>query len=153
MDPPGCNRRLLSGLPSPRGILKRCFLLAVCFLGASTSAGAKESGLFTLGCCKICKQGTACGNSCISRGKTCRAPTGCACDATRCCKFCSDGQACGDACIKHTAVCKQPPGCACSGPSGKDAGSRDWAQMLRATVKNGDLVKAMIHTLADHFEL
>lgn len=31
-------------------------------------------------CCKICRKGKACGNSCISRGYTCRKPPGCACD-------------------------------------------------------------------------
>jgi hypothetical protein len=31
-------------------------------------------------CCKICKKGKACGNSCISRSYTCRKPPGCACD-------------------------------------------------------------------------
>lgn len=32
-------------------------------------------------CCKICRAGKACGNSCISRDKTCRKGVGCACDA------------------------------------------------------------------------
>ena len=32
-------------------------------------------------CCKTCRKGKACGNSCISRTKTCRKPPGCACDA------------------------------------------------------------------------
>jgi beta-lactamase superfamily II metal-dependent hydrolase len=32
-------------------------------------------------CCKICRKGKACGNSCISRRYTCRRPPGCACDA------------------------------------------------------------------------
>jgi hypothetical protein len=31
-------------------------------------------------CCRICKKGKACGNSCISRAYTCRKPPGCACD-------------------------------------------------------------------------
>jgi hypothetical protein len=31
-------------------------------------------------CCKICRKGKACGNSCISRSYTCRKPPGCACD-------------------------------------------------------------------------
>lgn len=31
-------------------------------------------------CCKICRAGKACGNSCISRSKTCHQPPGCACD-------------------------------------------------------------------------
>ncbi len=32
-------------------------------------------------CCKTCRKGKACGNSCISRAKTCHKPPGCACDA------------------------------------------------------------------------
>lgn len=31
-------------------------------------------------CCKTCRAGKACGNSCISRSKTCHQPPGCACD-------------------------------------------------------------------------
>lgn len=32
-------------------------------------------------CCKTCRKGKACGNSCISRSKQCHKPRGCACDA------------------------------------------------------------------------
>ena len=32
-------------------------------------------------CCKICRKGKACGNSCIAREKTCNKGPGCACDA------------------------------------------------------------------------
>ena len=31
-------------------------------------------------CCKICRTGKACGNSCISRDKNCHQPPGCACN-------------------------------------------------------------------------
>ena len=31
-------------------------------------------------CCKVCSKGKACGDSCISRDKTCRKGQGCACD-------------------------------------------------------------------------
>ena len=31
-------------------------------------------------CCKVCKKGKACGNSCIARNKTCHKGRGCACD-------------------------------------------------------------------------
>jgi hypothetical protein len=34
-------------------------------------------------CCKTCRKGKACGNSCISRSYTCNKPPGCACDATQ----------------------------------------------------------------------
>lgn len=32
-------------------------------------------------CCRICRRGKACGNSCISRSYQCHRPPGCACDA------------------------------------------------------------------------
>lgn len=31
-------------------------------------------------CCKTCRKGKACGDSCISRDKSCRKGAGCACD-------------------------------------------------------------------------
>ena len=31
-------------------------------------------------CCKICRKGKACGNSCINRDYQCHQPPGCACD-------------------------------------------------------------------------
>ena len=31
-------------------------------------------------CCKVCRKGKACGNSCISRSYQCYQPKGCACD-------------------------------------------------------------------------
>ncbi len=31
-------------------------------------------------CCKICRRGKACGNTCISRDKVCHVGPGCACD-------------------------------------------------------------------------
>lgn len=32
------------------------------------------------GCCKVCRKGKACGDSCISENKTCHKGSGCACD-------------------------------------------------------------------------
>lgn len=32
-------------------------------------------------CCKVCRKGKACGDSCIARNKTCTRPLGCACNA------------------------------------------------------------------------
>lgn len=32
-------------------------------------------------CCKVCRKGKACGDSCISKEKACEKPKGCACDA------------------------------------------------------------------------
>jgi hypothetical protein len=34
----------------------------------------------TASCCKICRKGKACGNTCIARDKDCHQPPGCACD-------------------------------------------------------------------------
>lgn len=31
-------------------------------------------------CCRVCRTGRACGNSCINRNYTCRQPPGCACN-------------------------------------------------------------------------
>lgn len=33
-----------------------------------------------IGCCKVCSVGKACGDTCISREKTCHVGHGCACD-------------------------------------------------------------------------
>jgi hypothetical protein len=32
-------------------------------------------------CCRTCRKGKACGDSCIARDKDCHQPPGCACDA------------------------------------------------------------------------
>jgi hypothetical protein len=42
---------------------------------AEASAGARS-----FACCKVCKAGKACGDSCISRDKQCHKGKGCACD-------------------------------------------------------------------------
>ena len=39
-----------------------------------------EGEEYAQSCCKICRKGKACGNSCISRSKTCHKGKGCACD-------------------------------------------------------------------------
>lgn len=39
-----------------------------------------ESTLVAQACCKVCRKGKACGDSCIARDKVCRQPPGCACD-------------------------------------------------------------------------
>ena len=36
---------------------------------------------YAAACCKVCKKGKACGNSCISRSYTCHKAPGCACNA------------------------------------------------------------------------
>jgi hypothetical protein len=44
---------------------------------ASPVLGAVEAGV----CCKVCSAGKACGDSCVSRSKTCNKGRGCACNA------------------------------------------------------------------------
>lgn len=36
-------------------------------------------------CCMVCEKGKACGNSCISRAKTCHKGRGCSCNASEVC--------------------------------------------------------------------
>jgi hypothetical protein len=45
-----------------------------------TPRSETSSPIVVAQCCRICKKGKACGNSCISRRYTCRKPPGCACD-------------------------------------------------------------------------
>lgn len=45
--------------------------------GPCSSAAFAASGF---ACCKVCKKGKACGNSCIAEDKTCHQPNGCACN-------------------------------------------------------------------------
>jgi hypothetical protein len=41
----------------------------------------RDGPIIEAACCKICKKGKACGDSCIAREKTCTKGPGCACDA------------------------------------------------------------------------
>lgn len=41
--------------------------------------GELLEGAVAQSCCKICRKGQACGNSCISWDKVCHRPPGCAC--------------------------------------------------------------------------
>ena len=45
-----------------------------------STLSADDGQLLAQGCCKVCRKGKACGNSCISRNYTCHRPPGCACD-------------------------------------------------------------------------
>lgn len=40
----------------------------------------RDSEVISQQCCKVCRKGKACGNSCISRSYNCTKPPGCACD-------------------------------------------------------------------------
>ena len=48
---------------------------------ALSADGQSVSTIQIAACCKICRKGKACGDSCISRSKTCNKGKGCACDA------------------------------------------------------------------------
>ena len=55
--------------------------LALALTAAVPAATPLCDGYYRAGaCCKICRQGKACGNSCISADKVCHQPPGCACD-------------------------------------------------------------------------
>lgn len=45
---------------------------------ASASPLCAETGGFA--CCKVCKKGKACGDSCIAATASCNKPKGCACN-------------------------------------------------------------------------
>lgn len=46
-----------------------------------TGAAAPICGTaFAAACCKVCKKGKACGDSCIARDKNCKKGRGCACN-------------------------------------------------------------------------
>ncbi len=61
-------------------------LVVVALLGTASAPGlALEPASHAIEsapreCCKICKKGKACGDSCIARDKQCNEPPGCACD-------------------------------------------------------------------------
>jgi len=46
--------------------------LTPCMIGTAAAQGYS--------CCKVCRAGKACGDSCIARNKTCHKGKGCACD-------------------------------------------------------------------------
>lgn len=39
-----------------------------------------DEAILAQGCCRVCRTGKACGNSCINRSYTCHQPPGCACN-------------------------------------------------------------------------
>lgn len=51
------------------------------FAGSAQACTAIEGGTTAAQpCCRVCKKGKACGNSCIARDKKCHQPPGCACN-------------------------------------------------------------------------
>ena len=65
--------------------IRRVLTLLVITIPLSLTAGtARGCGSDAVGgvsaCCRTCTTGKACGDSCISRDKTCRVGAGCACN-------------------------------------------------------------------------
>lgn len=50
-------------------------------LGEAAPEMSADPGMQAQACCKICRTGKACGDSCIKKSHTCTKPPGCACDA------------------------------------------------------------------------
>ncbi|AKH42603.1 hypothetical protein FHS61_000373 [Altererythrobacter atlanticus] len=58
--------------------------LAALVLAATSITGAAAplcGTAYANACCKICKKGKACGDTCIARDRNCTKGKGCACDA------------------------------------------------------------------------
>ena len=49
--------------------------------GALAGLSHSELDMMLAACCKKCKKGKACGDSCIAKSKTCHKGPGCACNA------------------------------------------------------------------------
>ena len=71
-----------------RAVRKQLRLLAVILCTLLVTAGTPVCGSTFFGsqiaaqtrCCKFCKQGKACGDSCIAKNKKCSKAKGCACN-------------------------------------------------------------------------
>lgn len=48
--------------------------------GLALAPASEATELAPRVCCRICKKGKVCGDSCIARDKKCNKPRGCACD-------------------------------------------------------------------------
>ncbi|MCA9662365.1 MAG: hypothetical protein KC486_28755 [Myxococcales bacterium] len=49
---------------------------------AAPTEAASVDATPTAACCRTCRKGKACGNTCIAADRRCEHPPGCACDAT-----------------------------------------------------------------------
>lgn len=61
----------------------KALLAAFALSSLSLAAGAAPicgTAYASEACCKVCKKGKACGDSCIAREKTCKKGQGCACN-------------------------------------------------------------------------
>jgi hypothetical protein len=56
------------------------FVGVMVLTGFSSTTISDSKTIYSPACCKICKKGKACGDSCISKSYTCHKGKGCACD-------------------------------------------------------------------------
>ncbi len=67
-----------------RSVLRALRLIAFVLLTLGVAGGpgltAACSDATGSGCCKVCKTGKACGDTCIAKTDTCHQPSGCACN-------------------------------------------------------------------------
>ncbi|BAK64705.1 hypothetical protein SLG_00300 [Sphingobium sp. SYK-6] len=54
--------------------------LLLCGLLATVGSATLEPACAQERCCKICRAGKACGDSCIAKDRVCKKVGGCACD-------------------------------------------------------------------------
>lgn len=86
--PPGleCMSRITRSDPPVRTRLFQFLLVPALLLLPATSAIPSASacvpGATGAACCKVCRKGKPCGDTCIARSKTCHVGRGCACAAT-----------------------------------------------------------------------
>lgn len=62
--------------------MQRTILLAIALIGLTPIASASPlcaAGAEGYSCCKVCKSGKPCGDSCIAKTSKCTKPKGCAC--------------------------------------------------------------------------
>jgi hypothetical protein len=69
------NDRDVATLTNPSGNIVASYSYPATPVAPSTTPNRTRRS-----CCRICRTGKACGNSCITRNKTCRKPPGCACN-------------------------------------------------------------------------
>lgn len=55
--------------------------LALACIGTLGAAAPLCGTAYAQSCCKVCKAGKACGNSCIAKDRACTKGKGCACNA------------------------------------------------------------------------
>ncbi len=67
---------------APTSLTEQVFTQELDLKGECPQVQSIEPGeqLLAQGCCRVCRTGKACGNSCINRNYTCHQPPGCACN-------------------------------------------------------------------------